>query len=113
MRATFRPSEVNSKMHTPATALPRLDLRTLAAFNDLKPLSRTNCGHRNWREQLADLLDVIAIPTLLHIVGRQADSGSIFEFGEHGPQEQIDARDEGAAPRHAQPTGTARARLPM
>ena len=35
-------------------------------------------SHRNWREQLADLLDIIAIPTLLHIVGRQADDGSIF-----------------------------------
>ena len=50
-------------------------------------------GDRNWREQLADLLDVIAIPTLLHIVGRQADGGSIFEFGERGPQEQIDAEE--------------------
>ena len=73
MRATFRPSEVNSKMHAPATALPRLDLRILTAFSDLKPTSRANGGYRNWREQLADLLDIIAIPTLLHIVGRQAN----------------------------------------
>ena len=60
--ATFRPPEVDHKMNAPATALPRLDLRILTAFNDLKPTSRANGGYRNWREQLADLLDAIAIP---------------------------------------------------
>ena len=69
MRVTFRPSEVNSKMHAPATALPRLDLRILTAFSDLKPTSRANGGYRNWREQLADLLDAIAIPRLSTLAG--------------------------------------------
>ena len=81
LRATFQPVETDVEMHAPATALPRLDVRTMTSFDKLKPLSRIIGGYRNWREQLVDLMDVIAMPTLLHIVGRQADDGSVFEFG--------------------------------
>jgi len=81
LRATFQPVETDAEMHAPATALPRLDVRTMTSFDKLKPLSRIIGGYRNWREQLVDLMDVIAMPTLLHIVGRQADDGSVFEFG--------------------------------